>query len=135
MDNRLEFRAWHKVRKKYYKVLHLHLESYEGIWATAEGFDIIEQTDIHIDIQPKDIIVEQYTSFTDKYKNKCYEGDILMIEEDPGDIAIIFWKDGQLVVENKYGHPYSDEYGLKDTIEGSKLIGNIHQNKDLLETL
>lgn len=59
MEDRLKFRAWHKTRKKMYEVLHLHIGTNDngGDWATAKGFNIITQQDMHIQIQPKDCIL------------------------------------------------------------------------------
>ena len=70
--NIINIRAWHKRRKKYYKVLHLNLNSFEGVWATCKGFDVIEQKEINIQIQPKDCLIEVSIN-KDKTGKEVYE--------------------------------------------------------------
>ena len=86
--SRLEFRAWHKTREKYYEVLHLHINKYEGNWVTVKGFCIIEQKDIHIQIQPKDCIIEQYIGLKCLNNVKIFKGDLLH-KLDPCGIEVL----------------------------------------------
>lgn len=68
MNRDRKYRAWDKKRKRMYEVLHLHLSS-EGIWATVKGFDIIEQKDISLQIQPKDIEIMERNSGNYYWRN------------------------------------------------------------------
>lgn len=140
MEDRFKFRVWHKKRKKFYKVLHLHIDDTMGekIWVTAEGLDLMSGDNCHISIQPKDCIVNQCTGLKDSDGDLIYEGDIL----DTGYGVKLTCKYG------KIGYNSSDTYageGLylekleryKGTMQFSDniyytIIGNIHENPELL---
>jgi uncharacterized phage protein (TIGR01671 family) len=137
-----KFRAWNKKYRRMYDVLHLHLDSYDGIWATVKGFDIIDQKDIHLDIQPKDCIIMQYTGMKDKNDKDIYEGDILYFENcsDGGDNNSDDIR-GEVIFENsawyiKYGknvrEVIGEDWDFNPSIEG-QVIGNIYKNPELID--
>jgi len=121
----VKFRAWHKKRKKYYKVLHLHLDDLGGIWATCEGFDIIEQKKIHIQIQPKDCIIEQYTGLKDKNGKEIYEGDAWKKGQYIGIVTFEFsaWRFKMAESSGCYSYP-----AFYSNANLGEVIGNIHEN-------
>jgi uncharacterized phage protein (TIGR01671 family) len=121
----IKFRAWHKKRKKYYEVLDLHLSSLYngGIWATCLGFDVIEQKDIHIQIQPQDCIIEQYTGLKDNYGKEIYEGDILKTYYGLEYVLVYLAPNYMAVRANDYSFYY-------DKITELEVIGNIHEVKE-----
>lgn len=144
MNRDHKYRAWDKKRKRMYEVIHLHLSS-EGIWATVKGFDIIEQKDIHLQIQPKDIEVMDYTTLQDKNGKDIYEGDILMDQyqdknydldrEDDSPITVkiyypVVFKDGclgwigEITGEffNFYDHPVPE----------TQIVGNVYESPELI---
>ena len=127
----IKFRAWHKKRKKFYEVLHLHLKNYmnESDWATVKGYDIIHQTDVHIQLQPKDCIILQYTGLKDCDGTDIYEGDIVDCESF---IVPIQW--------STYGHafftigtPPREDRLTVGHAKHLEVIGNIYENPELLE--
>jgi len=124
MERLIKFRAWHKKRKKMYKVLHLHIES--ETWATCEGFDIIENKGIHIRIQPKEGVIMQFTGIKDSQQREVYEGDIIKV--------------GLKVMPVKYQRggfytPYNNSnyrLGGWDT-DVMNIIGNLYENPELIK--
>ncbi|MBP1905310.1 putative phage protein (TIGR01671 family) [Paenibacillus turicensis] len=126
----LDYRAWHKKRKKMYEVLHLHMETEP--WVTAKGFDIINQKDIHVDIQPNDCVIMKCAGLKDSKGNKIYEGDVMKLNESSGEV--VFHK-GQYQVNTKPKYA-GDQWrtALYDAVlDGFVVIGNKYATPELLE--
>lgn len=121
---RYKFRAWHIKRKKYYEVLDLHLATVYngGIWATCLGYDVIEQKDIHIRIEPQDCIIEPYIGISDINNKEIAVGDRLKTDRGLEYILVYLAPNYKAVRENDYSQYYDD-------IEELEIIGNIHEVK------
>jgi uncharacterized phage protein (TIGR01671 family) len=130
----IKFRAWNKKRKRMYEVLHLHAETLDngGLWATVKGRNCIEDKDIHIQIQPKDIVVMQYTGLTDRNGKEIYEGAIVEVTYRGGEVErfkVYYELDrARYSFEDQHG----TDWGWSKSNE-MEVIGNIYENPELLE--
>jgi|SRR6185312_14640788 len=127
----IKYRAWDKKRKRMCEVEHLHWSKFEGIWATVKGYDIIQQKDISLQIQPKDCIVMPYTHANDMEEHEIYDGDIVSVVE-ADIIRIIEWDPNEL--EWQCNTPGGDICRLTkwNAKRQLKVIGNIYQNETII---
>lgn len=130
MARELKFRIWDKKESEY-------------MCLGATGIDALtgEVVDYYWDattLEKEDYIIEQYTGLKDKNGKEIYEGDIIEVETciDEEEITTyeVYWDEDTL------------EYALR-TIKGinydscigelsqsaTKIIGNIHENPELLK--
>ena len=127
----LEFRAWWKDTKRF-------LDCDEW-YMTCSGAKYL-----HYAVMPyKDdnFIIEQYTGLKDKNGQKIYEGDIVSEEFEYGGektktIWQVRWSDDECAFELHYvsGFEVDDCSLVADDEEDYEVIGNIHENSELLET-
>ena len=73
----------------------------------------------------------QYTGLTDNVRQRIYEGDIVSILPDDGEMGVIKWADDEamFVLEADVWCANFDNYFSTDL----EVIGNIHDNPELLK--
>lgn len=87
-------------------------------------------------LEDEDAILMQSTGLLDKDSKEIFDGDILAIETKDGLVkVIVFWDNEHalFMVESK---TYNEKVALAELIEDSSpitIIGNIHENSELLE--
>ena len=119
----LKFRAWDKQEKQMMKVSAISLENKEiGVkdFRTYHFFRI------------KNIELMQYTGLKDKNGTEIYEGDVIKVERD-GIIYRVEWIHGGFGLEPRYNSPFYPRLGNVELREKIEVIGNIHENPELLE--
>lgn len=114
----IKFRAWDKKLKKYINLEKIVIEPLDGIVIETAGFDMIGNND--------DAVLEQYTGLKDFNGIEIYEGDIL---QDVDDSTIV----GVVEYDEAYGEYSCGDDSLYEATRCCVVIGNIHENADLLE--
>lgn len=118
MTDRFKFRVWDNEFKKYRTGLGIN----NGLVCTYND---------------DTCVLEQCTGLKDKNGKLIYEGDIVHSSLDGGTQKVIYWDDGlaSFMAYNRYPDKlYTQRIGDGYFIElGFEVIGNIHENADLLE--
>ena len=122
----IKFRAWNKNTKKMYKIGQITLE--KGTWNYEP--DNREYVGMSIPYQPSFMLM-QYTGLKDKNGKEIYEGDIIKCSFYPDFIFEIKFTELCWYMRKI---PTSEHINLSDVLyEDLEVIGNIYDNKNLLE--
>lgn len=124
--DRLKFRLWDKDIGNYFEKPYIFINT-DGKLVSDDCVNVYE-------IDPKAYIVEKCTGLKDKNGKLIYEGDIVEVSEayENGIYKIEFCQsDCEYNLYNKEGNFI---YQLtKSMARYMKVIGNIHENKELLD--
>lgn len=123
MSDRFKFRAWDKTENAYIEDAQFTYD--DGCEGGMGSFRHYSFRDL---LEDKNCIVEQCTGLKDKNGKLIYENDLIKIDDD---VAVIKWSDyyARFMLES------SEDIFDFETIyaEECEVIGNIHENADLLE--
>ena len=126
----IKFRAWLKEDKKMVNV--------ETMDFTDKSMQYLKRSEIinaYILRRESDDDVElmQYTGVKDKNGKEIYEGDILFFR-DENMKYIVVWQDAAFIIKSIEIRKYSEKMcWLDDTEICCEIVGNIYENKKLLE--
>lgn len=129
MSREIKFRVWDKKNKEYREL---------GVYDVANGKVLVR---FPIETLLKgDYILEQYTGLKDKNGKEICEGDIITETIDDGSNKIIqmyevYWDIDTLCwsIKGVKGFDYNLHDELWQTNSSREVIGNIHENRELLE--
>lgn len=123
MQDRLKFRVWLKDANKMYNVHSLHIGTNKAIISSRHG-----NVSIYIN---KNTILMQSTGLKDKNGKLIYEGDIVKFKTELfGKPKQIIWDECHYILKNTFIILCDME--IKQF--GLEVIGNIYENKELLES-
>ena len=124
----LKFRVWDKERECY-------LDEAELAGITPDGKYIlyIEEEEISKLEVEGNYILEQYTGLKDKNGKEIYEGDIVEYTtcyygNEKRHRKVVEWSEWD---SDDFGEPHN--IGFSNLSECMEVIGNVHENPDLLE--
>ena len=126
----IEFRVWDKRYNQYVKPYAICLDGRAIV--VTEPCNDLETLD------SERVIIEQYTGLKDKNGQKIYEGNI--VKYGDGDAYEVCFFNGCFGIKNRnlsvlyssYTFNDNDLYGSTGKLK-LEVIGNIHENKELLE--
>jgi len=125
----IKFRAWDKFSEKWLDIEEYVIDPEDGAVGEVSGYEIVDVN--------YDAILEQYTGINDKNGVDIYEGDYIRTKSNIYKVEwfnTAFWaipEDG-----NGSSQPIYRLYEYEDgTAYRLEVIGNIHENADLLEEI
>ncbi len=132
----IKFRAWDKKNACFYKPI---FEAWAGRLSTlfiGLSGDLSEHTMsglTHESLFPDRFIIEQYTGLKDKNGREIYDGDIVRDSYDSMQ-SVIFWNPvGSWGCYEIVDPKYLMTYTVDEDDDADEIIGNIHENPELLE--
>lgn len=116
MSREIKFRAWHMPFGPKGPMQEMVHGKASSILALAE-------------MSPDEYIVEQFTGLKDSNGDDIYENDLVLLDPDDPPYQVIF-DEGKFELSNDY---LGLVYDLSEEHMGCEIIGNIHENPELVE--
>ena len=131
MNDRFKFRVWNKPGNSYISAK----DDADFVYLEEEGNITVglyngDEEDM-LYLKEEDLIVEQCTGLKDKNGNLIYEGDILKDDNNCIWRCVFQMNNGYSI--NSLGFMLINEFGHAQPFINVEVIGNIHENPELLE--
>lgn len=131
----IKVRAWHKPYKQMCQVESLRFDG-NGVYTAV----LIEESfyDRRI-VEADEIVIEQYTGLKDKNGTEIYQGDICSFTSKTGKhTGVVERLDnlagfGLRMVKNNFRYTFSNLDTMGVNLDTLEVVGNIHENPELLE--
>ena len=127
----LKFRAWKMHNGKLRRCVFspFNILNYAHRHPEAPVLHNQDVNDIR-DFVPDADVIEQYTGIKDKNGKKIYEGDIVRYALRPSRTTVVEWRSGE---EEYYPCCTTSGFSLPYSEDGYEVIGNVHEDHELLE--
>lgn len=131
----IKVRAWYKPYKQMCQVESLRFDG-NGVYTAV----LIEESfyDRRL-VEADEIAIEQFTGLKDKNGTEIYQGDICSFTSKTGKhTGVVEWSDnlasfGLRMVKNNFRYTFSELDTMGVNLDTLEVIGNIHENPELLE--
>ena len=122
----IKFRAWLKEERKMVNVETLFIGINRLCFGNSKTEDLFFRDFEEVELM-------QYTGLKDKNDKEIYEGDILFFR-DENMKCIVVWQDTAFIIKSIEIRKYLEKMcWLDDTEICCEIVGNIYENKNLLE--
>jgi len=143
MSNRFKYRLWNELEQnfKYYNLLNFESVSDFGYDVEEDMYDYNERVTYNYNDKTF-VCLEQGCNIIDDDNKDLYEGDIVSVtrynsgwtDETSDYIGIIkYFSEFNSLGIKTIDKRYNTAFAIDMLIKNIKLIGNIHQNKDILK--
>jgi len=127
MNERFEFRVWHKEKNYMYRNVAV------GVGENRVGYRLSGKKRYSWE-DTENIVILQYVGYKDSEGNKIFDGDILKFGSNKTYLASVLWQDYKFVFKKIGSSKTIDKFAQWNRILHVLVVGNIFENPELLKT-